>query len=79
MAMLESIIKAKLITASSNEGGMEFLGWIPADLDLFTYEFDDAIANFTSETPNRKIFIHDFPEHIFSITLINLIPRMFGE
>ena len=78
MRVLESIIQERLITRTG-EGGMEFLGWIPADLDLFTYEFDDAVAAFTHESPTRKIFLHDFPDHIFSKTLINLIPRMFNE
>lgn len=78
MATLENIIKQRLISRN-NEGGMEFLGWIPADFELFNFEFEDAISDFTNESTSRKIFIHDFPEHIFSVTLINLIPRMFGD
>jgi cellulose biosynthesis protein BcsQ len=78
MKMLEGIIEKKFISQKM-ENGMEFLGWIPADLDLFTYEFDDAVASFRNEANKRKIFSHDHPDHIFSKTLRNLIPRMFGE
>ena len=78
MKMLEQLIEDRF-TTKKMENTMEFLGWIPADLDLFTYEFEDAVADFKNETSKRKIFSHDFPDHIFSKTLRNLIPRMFGE
>ena len=78
MRMLESIIKERF-TSRTGEKGMDFLGWIPADLDLFAYEFEDAIAGYTKNIQTRKVFFHDFPDHIFSKTLISLIPKMFGE
>ena len=78
MRMLESIIEERFIS-KTGEKGMEFLGWIPADLDLFAYEFEDAVASFTDNSQRRKVFFHDFPDHIFSKTLVNLIPRMFEE
>lgn len=77
MHMLEEIIQERFIARGEN--GMEFIGWIPADLDLFTYEFDDAVASFKNQDYKRKIFSHEFPEHIFSRTLTNLIPRMFDD
>lgn len=78
MKMLEEIIEERFIH-NETKSGMEFLGWIPADLDLFAYEFNDAVAAYKNETFERKIFSHDFPDHIFSKTLQNLIPKMFKE
>lgn len=78
MNLLESIIEEKFLSRNI-DNGMEFLGWIPADLDLFIYEFDDAIASYTNNTNKRKIFSHDFPDHIFSRTINDLIPKMFNE
>ena len=76
MSMLKSIIQEKFLSKAADHG-MEFLGWIPADLDLFVYEFDDAIAAFKNDLNKRKIFSHDFPDHIFSRTIRELIPKMF--
>ena len=78
MQMLQSIIEERLISKTGDKA-MDFLGWIPADLDLFTYEFEDAIESFKGESRRRKVFFHDFPDHIFTKNLINLIPRMFEE
>ena len=77
MKMLESIIEENFLSKKLDHV-MEFLGWIPADLDLFIYEFEDAVASYQNKENKRKIFTHDFPEHIFSKTLKSLIPRLFS-
>lgn len=76
MKILQTLIEQKFL-ANNIDQNMEFIGWIPADLDLFVYEFNDAVANFTNKTSRRIIISHDYPNHIFSTTIKELIPKIF--
>ncbi len=58
---------------------IKLLGFIPADIDLLATEFEDTVSGISNSSFVRKIFIHDYPDHEFSQTLINLIPKIFGE
>ena len=65
--------------SKTNKKNLKFLGWVPEDIDLFNYEFEDAIESYENNYKIRKVFIHDYPENIFSKTLIHLIPLIFDE
>ncbi len=58
---------------------VDFLGWIPTDLDLQHIEFEVALKTLRGEDSSRVIHTLEQPEHIFSTTLIDLIPSLFGE
>jgi chromosome partitioning protein len=58
---------------------VEFLGWIPTDLELQNIEFHGAIKTLEGLDSARVIYTLEQPEHIFSTTLIELIPKLFGE
>ncbi|MFX1514135.1 MAG: tyrosine-protein kinase family protein [Promethearchaeota archaeon] len=58
---------------------VEFLGWIPTDLQLQNIEFEGALRTLRGEDSSRMIFTLEQPQHIFSTTLIELIPTLFGE
>lgn len=76
--LFDSYIK-EYFSSKTRKISIDLLGSIPTDLDLFTNEFEDAVEGFSRENFTRKIFLHDFPDHIFSKTLINLIFRIFGD
>ncbi|MFX0206811.1 MAG: MinD/ParA family protein [Candidatus Hodarchaeota archaeon] len=58
---------------------VEFLGWIPTDLELQNIEFHEAIKTLEGRDSSRVIYTLEQPEHIFSTTLIDLIPRFFRD
>lgn len=58
---------------------VEFLGWIPTDGKLQSIEFEGAVRTLRGEESSRVIYALDQPDHIFSTTLIDLIPVLFGE
>ncbi|MHA1967593.1 MAG: MinD/ParA family ATP-binding protein [Candidatus Hodarchaeales archaeon] len=57
----------------------QFIGWIPTDDTLISLEFEQALKTLSGEESSRIIYTLDQPEHIFSTTLIDLIPLLFGE
>ncbi len=58
---------------------IEFLGCIPIDSELLSIEFRGAMKVLRGENASRVIFALDQPDHIFSMTLMELIPILFGE
>ena len=58
---------------------VEFLGWIPTDLELARIEFMDAISILRGMEASRVIYTLSQPDHPFSKTLVDLIPTLFGE
>ncbi|MFX0094963.1 MAG: P-loop NTPase [Candidatus Hodarchaeota archaeon] len=56
---------------------VKFLGWIPIDLELQTIEFNEAVKTLRGEESNRVIYTIEQPQHIFSTTLVDLIPILF--
>ncbi len=55
----------------------QFTGWIPTDDTLISLEFEQALKTLSGEEPSRIIYTLDQPEHIFSTTLMNLVPILF--
>jgi len=58
---------------------VDFLGWIPTDSELQYIEFEEAAKTLRGKESSRVIYTLDQPDHIFSTTLIDLIPILFGE
>jgi chromosome partitioning protein len=58
---------------------VEFLGWIPTDFELQNIEFNEAVKGLKGQDYSRIIYTLEQPDHIFSTTLIDLIPIFFGE
>ncbi|MHA2364183.1 MAG: P-loop NTPase [Candidatus Hodarchaeales archaeon] len=58
---------------------VEFLGWIPTDLELQKLELMEAIKAMEGEESSRVIYTLNQPKHFFSETLVKLIPTLFGE
>ena len=56
-----------------------FLGWIPTDSELQYIEFEEAAKTLRGKESSRVIYTLDQPDHIFSTTLIDLIPILSGE
>ncbi len=77
----ESIQKLieKRFTADIGDKIVEFLGWIPTDFELQNIEFQEAVKNLQGQESSRIIYTLEQPDHIFSTTLIDLIPIFFGE
>lgn len=77
----ESIQKLieKRFTADIGDKIVEFLGWIPTDFELQNIEFQEAVKNLQGQDAHRVIYTLEQPDHIFSTTLIDLIPTFFGE
>ncbi|MFQ5979394.1 MAG: ParA family protein [Candidatus Heimdallarchaeota archaeon] len=58
---------------------VQFLGWIPTDGKLQSIEFEGAVRTLRGEESSRVIYALNQPDHVFSTTLVNLIPVLFGE
>ncbi len=58
---------------------VEFLGWIPIDYQLQEIELETAIGMLSDKKFKRLIFTLEKPDHIYSQTIKELIPRFFGE
>ncbi|MFX1505708.1 MAG: P-loop NTPase [Promethearchaeota archaeon] len=69
----------KRFTVDIGDKIVEFLGWIPTDLELQNIEFLEAVKSLQGQESSRIIYTLTQPEHVFSTTLIDLIPTFFGE
>ena len=69
----------KRFTQDIGDKVIKFLGWIPTDLELQKREFREAIKTLEGHESSRVIYTHEQPEHVFSTTLIKMIPTLFGE
>ncbi|MFW9777768.1 MAG: MinD/ParA family protein [Candidatus Heimdallarchaeota archaeon] len=78
LSLIEQLIE-KRFTQEVGDKVVEFLGWIPTDLELQTIEFNEAVKSLKQEPSQRNIFTLHNPSHIFSKILIDLIPALFGE
>ncbi len=58
---------------------VQFLGWIPTDDSLITIEFEQALKSLSGEDVSRLIYTLEQPNHIFSVTLKELIPILFDK
>ncbi len=56
----------------------EFLGWIPTDLELQKAELLETMKMLQNLEYSRIIYTLNQPDHIFSTTLIRIIPKIFG-
>ncbi len=75
---IQNLIEAKF-TQDVGDKVVEFLGWIPTDMDLQTIEFQQAIKTLEGEESSRTIYALEEPDHIFSKTLSNLLSEIFEE
>ncbi len=69
----------KIFTKDIGDKVVDFLGWIPQDQTLLNYEFEQALKTIRGQESSRVIFSVDQPEHIFSQTIIQLLPVLFNE
>ena len=69
----------KRFTQDIGDKIVEFLGWIPTDFELQNIEFNEAVKSLQGQESSRIIYTLEQPDHIFSTTLIDLIPIFFGE
>jgi cellulose biosynthesis protein BcsQ len=69
----------KRFTADIGDKIVEFLGWIPTDFELQNIEFQEAVKSLQGQESSRIIYTLEQPDHVFSTTLIDLIPTLFGE
>ncbi|MFW9995980.1 MAG: MinD/ParA family protein [Candidatus Odinarchaeota archaeon] len=58
---------------------VDFLGWIPTDLQLQRIEFDEAVKSLHNQESSRVIYTLTQPDHIFSKTINNLVSELFKE
>ncbi|MHA2298369.1 MAG: MinD/ParA family ATP-binding protein [Candidatus Hodarchaeales archaeon] len=58
---------------------VKFLGWIPTDDTLISIEFEQALKALRGEESSRTIYTLNQPDHVFSTTLVGLIPVLFEE
>lgn len=72
--LIESLLEKKL-------GGktVEFLGWIPNDLELFTSEFETTLRRLEGKPAKRTIHSLDKPDHIISGIIKDLASQIFGD
>ncbi|MFX0211277.1 MAG: ParA family protein [Candidatus Hodarchaeota archaeon] len=68
-----------LIAKNLGEKTVEFLGWLPNDLELFTLEFETALKTLEGEPAKRIIHTLDKPDHIISNIIKDLALQVFGE
>lgn len=69
----------KRFTQDIGDKIVEFLGWIPTDFKLQSIEFQEAVKSLRGQESSRIIYTLEQPEHVFSTTLVELIPTLFGE
>ncbi len=69
--------KTLLVPTEDSSHIFQFTGWIPTDDTLISLEFEQALKTLSGEESSRIIFTLDQPEHIFSTTLMDLIPLLF--
>ena len=63
----------------TDERRAEFLGWIPTDLELQKTEFYTAFKTLQNLKSSRLIYTLALPDHIFSTTLAEIIPKVFVD
>ncbi|MHA1940349.1 MAG: ParA family protein [Candidatus Hodarchaeales archaeon] len=68
-----------LMTKNLDNKKVDFLGWIPNDIDLYTNEFETALKTLEGEATNRLIHTLDKPDHDVSTIIKNLIDPLFGD
>jgi chromosome partitioning protein len=62
---------------SDSSSVVRFLGWIPTDDSLAMIEFEQGLKTLRGEEASRIIYTLDQPNHIFSTTIVDLIPVLF--
>jgi cellulose biosynthesis protein BcsQ len=72
--LIENLMKENL-----DNKEVDFLGWIPNDIDLYTSEFETALLTLEGEETNRIIHTLDKPEHIISTIIKDLVNPLFGD
>ncbi|MHA2224602.1 MAG: ParA family protein [Candidatus Hodarchaeales archaeon] len=73
--LIESLLKKGL-----EDKVVDFLGWIPNDVELFTIEFETALKTLEGQTTKRLIHTLDMPDHIISqIIKKDLASQIFGD
>ncbi|MHA1946046.1 MAG: ParA family protein [Candidatus Hodarchaeales archaeon] len=72
--LIEELMKKNL-----DNKKVDFLGWIPNDIDLYTSEFETALKTLEGEVTNRLIHTLDKPEHIVSTIIKDLVNPLFGD
>lgn len=77
-AEIQTLIE-KRFTKDIGDKIVEFLGWIPTDFELQNIEFEEAVKALRGRDSSRVIYALEQPEHVFSTTLSDLIPVLFGE
>ena len=76
---IRTLIEKRFEHDIGEEGAVKFLGWIPSDLELQNIEFQEALKALKGLQSSRIIYTLEQPDHIFSTTLIDLIPILFEE
>lgn len=72
--LIETLLEKKL-----GNKIVEFLGWIPNDLELFTSEFETALSRLEGKSAKRIIHSLDKPDHIISEIITNISTQIFGD
>jgi MinD-like ATPase involved in chromosome partitioning or flagellar assembly len=72
--LIENLLKKGL-----GDKTIDFLGWIPNDLDLFKNEFETAVKNLEGIQTRRMIHTLDKPNHIISSIIKELANNLFGD
>ena len=75
---IQKLIESRF-TQEIGDKVVEFLGWIPTDHELQSIEFEEALRTLRGEDSFRVIYTLEQPNHIFSTTLVELIPKLFEE
>ena len=72
--LIEALLEEKL-----GERVVEFLGWIPNDLELFTSEFETALKTLEGLPANRVIYVRDKPDHVVTSIINDIAPKLFED
>lgn len=75
---IQKLIESRF-TQEIGDKVVEFLSWIPTDHELQSIEFEEALRTLRGEDSFRVIYTLEQPNHIFSTTLVELIPKLFEE
>ena len=58
---------------------VDFLGWLPNDIELFTSEFETALKTLEGKPAKRVIHIRDRPDHVISSIIKEMAIPIFGD
>ena len=72
--LIENLLKKDL-----GDKTVDFMGWIPNDLDLYKTEFETAIKTLEGNPTRRMIHTLDKPNHIISKIIKELANNLFGD